>query len=48
MIKVDTLLKNKPLIFLDKIMRFLGWYIVIECDLETRIVSGWHIDKIYK
>lgn len=46
--KADKLLKSKPLIFLDKILRFFGYYIVIECDADTRVVSKFNIDKIYK
>lgn len=47
MIKADTLLKNKPLIFLDKIIRYFGYCIVIICDSETRLVNKVFLDKTY-
>jgi len=42
---IDKVLRNKPLIFLNKLIGYFGYFIVIECDLETREVSGWRIDK---
>jgi len=46
--KADKLLKNKHLIFLNKIFRLFGYSIFIECDADTMIVSKINIDKIYQ
>jgi len=42
---IDEVLKNKPLNLLDRFLRLFGRFLVIKCDLETREVSGWYIDK---
>lgn len=45
MTTIDKVLKNKPLSLLDKFLRLFNRFIVIECDLETKEVTGWYIDK---
>lgn len=42
---ITDILNDKKLILLDKFLRLFRRQIVVECDLVTREVSGWFIEK---
>ena len=42
----ERLLENKPLIFIDKFLRFFGYCIVLKCDIGTKFCNGFFINKV--
>ena len=43
----EKILKNKPLIFIDKIFRKLGFYIELIVDYENKKIEGFKLRKKY-
>jgi len=48
MINYEILLRNKVLIFIDKIFRLFGKCIVLHCNIDTKECNGFHIDNCVK
>ena len=44
-VNYEKLLANKILIFIDKVFRFFGHCIVLNCNTETKICTHFYIKK---